>query len=211
MNSFTPLTEAVDRWTAPFAPIASAWQKFGEAATTPQGIAISVVVALLICRFNTQSWVRSLQAVGLFAAVFYGYSALGHVASQVSVLLAPIVFAALMQAVYTGSRRSASFEWMWTHLDAPSKRQFFMGTALVTGGLTLTFLASNLTLYLLPEDPLYPGFEPTLVNWAVAIAGVAAIITGFVVAIRGVMMGAYGYYAILKALIAKESPAQNTI
>lgn len=75
----------------------------------------------------------------------------------------------------------------------------------------MTFLASNLTLYLLPEDPLYPGFEPTLVNWAVAIAGVAAIITGFVVAIRGVMMGAYGYYAILKALIAKESPAQNTI
>lgn len=211
MNSFTPLTDAVNSWLAPFAPIASAWQQFGEAATTPQGIAVSVIVALLICRFNTQSWIRALQAVGLFAAVFYGYSAFGQVANQIAVLLAPIVFAALMQAVYTGSRRSASFEWMWTYLDTPNRRQFFWGAALLTGGLTVTFLASNLTLYLLPEDPLHPGFEPTPGNWVIAIAGFAAIITGFVLAIRGVMLGAYGYYAILKALIAKETPAQHTI
>jgi len=211
MNSSTPLADAVNSWTAPFTPVASAWQKFGEALTTPLGIAISVVVALLICWSNTKSWVRSIQAVGLFAAVFYGYSTLGNVANQVAVLIVPIVLAAIVQAVYTGHRRSVSFEWMWTHLDAPSKRQFFLGTALVTGGLTLTFLASNLTLFLLPEDPLYPGFEPTLANWAVAIAGVAAIITGFVVAIRGVMMGAFGYYAILKAMIAKEIPEQHTI
>ena len=211
MNSFTPLTDAVNSWTAPFTPIASAWQKFGEALTTPQGIAISVVVALLICRFNTQSWVRSIQAVGLFSAIFYGYSAFGQVANQIAVLFAPIVLAALMQAVYTGNRRSEKFEWMWTRLEGNSRRNFFLGTALVTGGLTITFLAANLTLFLLPEDSLYPGFKPTIGNWSVAIAGVAAIITGFVAAIRGVVMGAYGYYAILKTLIAKESPAQNTI